>query len=184
MALTESTMLPLGTAAPAFSLPDFAGRMHTFDANSDGKAFLVMFICNHCPFVKHLKPGLARLGRDYEGRVAMYAINSNDATTHPADGPERMREDATAFGYVFPYLVDETQDVARAYRAACTPEFYLFDASRKLAYRGQFDDSRPGNGIEPTGADLRNAIDAVLAGRQPDEDQKPGVGCNIKWRAS
>jgi thiol-disulfide isomerase/thioredoxin len=183
MALTESTMLPLGTTAPAFSLPDFDGRLHTFDASSEGDAFLVMFICNHCPFVKHIKPALARLAHAYAGRVTMYAINSNDATTHPADSPAHMREDAEAFDYVFPYLVDESQDVARAYRAACTPEFYLFDAGRRLVYRGQFDDSRPGNGIDASGADLRRAIDAVLAGRQPDADQKPSVGCNIKWRA-
>ena len=180
MAATESEMLELGTIAPAFSLPDPDGIMH---AIGDGKrAYLVMFICNHCPFVKHIREELARLGRDYLPQaVSIIAINSNDVTTHPADSPERMKEESATWGYEFPYLFDGSQEVAKAYRAACTPDFFLFDANKSLVYRGQLDDSRPSNGIPVTGADLRAAIDAVLAGTDVVAEQKPSIGCNIKW---
>lgn len=183
MARTPSTMLELGTPAPDFRLPDPSGRIYSRDDFRDAPALLVMFICNHCPFVKHIREGLAKLGRDYRGRgVAIVAINSNDVESYPEDRPERMAEEAKEAGYVFPYLFDETQEVARAYRAACTPDFFLFDRDRRLVYRGQFDDSRPGNGVPVTGADLRAAIDAVLAGEKPSPEQRPSLGCNIKWR--
>ena len=180
MAAVESQMLELGTQAPAFSLPDPAGTEHTL--RDDAPATLVMFICNHCPFVKHIRTELAKLGKDYGSRgVAIYAINSNDVTTHPGDHPDRMKEEAEAWGYTFPYLFDESQDVAKAYRAACTPDFFVFDAEQKLAYRGQLDDSRPSSGMPVDGRDLRAALDAVLAGGSPSADQKPSIGCNIKW---
>ena len=183
MAAKESEMLPLGTEAPDFSLPDADGTPHSL-ADADGAAAcLVMFICNHCPFVKLVADELAAIGHDYGGRnVAIFAINSNDADNYPADGPEAMKEEAAARGYGFPYLLDETQDVAKAYRAACTPDFYLFDAGKKLVYRGQLDGSRPGNGVPVTGADLRRALDAVLDGEPVDESQLPSMGCSIKWR--
>jgi peroxiredoxin len=182
MAAVESQMLPLGTQAPAFSLPDPDGEMHTL--RDGAHAYLVMFICNHCPFVKHVREELARIGRDYSARdVAIYAINSNDVTTHPGDSPDKMKEEAAAWGYVFPYLYDASQEVAKAYRAACTPDFYLFDADRKLVYRGQLDDSRPSNNQPVDGRDLRAALDAVLGGQPVAEAQKPSIGCNIKWRA-
>jgi len=182
VAATESRMLELGTDAPAFSLPDPDGGLHTL---ADGaSAYLVMFICNHCPFVVHVRDELARLGRDYGGQgVAIYAISSNDVTTHPDDAPEHMKRVAAVTGFVFPYLYDADQSVARAYRAACTPDFFLFDADRKLVYRGQLDGSRPSNDVPVDGRDLRAALDAVLAGKQPSKDQKPSIGCNIKWRA-
>ncbi len=183
MARTPSTMLELGTPAPNFRLPDPSGRIYTRDDFRDAPALLVMFLCNHCPFVKHIREGLAKLGRDYRDRgVAMVAINSNDVDAVPEDRPERMAEEAREAGYVFPYLFDESQQVARAYRAACTPDFFLFDRDRRLVYRGQFDDSRPGNGRPVTGADLRAAIEAVLAGEKPSPEQRPSLGCNIKWR--
>jgi peroxiredoxin len=183
MALTPSTMLELGTKAPPFRLPDPEGRQVSSDDFADAPALLVAFICNHCPYVKHIKEELARFGRDYrDSGLAVVAICSNDTDSHPDDRPEKMAEDAKRFGYVFPYLFDESQEVARAYHAACTPEFYLFDAERRLVYRGQFDESRPGNDRPVTGADLRAAVDAVLAGRPVPSDQKPGIGCNIKWR--
>ena len=182
MAAVESQMLPLGTAAPSFSLPNPDGEVHSL--RDGARAYLVMFICNHCPFVKHVREELARLGRDYGARdVAIYAINSNDVTTHPGDSPEKMKEEAATWGYEFPYLYDEGQDVAKAYRAACTPDFYLFDADRKLVYRGQLDDSRPSNNVPVDGRDLRAALDAVLSGQPVAEGQKPSIGCNIKWRA-
>ena len=182
MAAVESQMLPLGTEAPAFSLPDPDGEMHSL--RDGARAYLVMFICNHCPFVKHVREELARIGRDYSARdVAIYAINSNDVTTHPGDSPDKMKEEAATWGYVFPYLYDESQEVAKAYRAACTPDFYLFDADRKLVYRGQLDDSRPSNNVRVDGRDLRAALDAVLGGQPVAEAQKPSIGCNIKWRA-
>ena len=182
MAAVESQMLPLGTEAPAFSLPDPDGEMHSLQDGA--RAYLVMFICNHCPFVKHVREELARIGRDYSARdVAIYAINSNDVTTHPGDSPEKMKEEAASWGYVFPYLYDASQEVAKAYRAACTPDFYLFDANRKLVYRGQLDDSRPSNNQPVNGRDLREALDAVLSGQPVAEGQKPSIGCNIKWRA-
>jgi len=185
MALTPSTMLPLGTAAPEFSLTDtVSGKKLSLASFKDKKALLVMFICNHCPYVKHLKPALAQLGKDYAGKdVAIVGISANDPGSHPDDAPDRLAADAKASGYAFPVLFDDTQKVAQAYKAACTPDFYVFDASRKLAYRGQFDSSRPGNNQPVTGADLRGALDAVLAGKAPAAKQQPSMGCNIKWRA-
>ncbi|HEX5787146.1 MAG TPA: thioredoxin family protein [Woeseiaceae bacterium] len=181
MAAVESQMLPLGTPAPAFELPDPDGRLHSLP--DDAPARLVMFICNHCPFVKHVRHELAAIGRDYLPRnVAIAAISSNDFAKYPADAPAAMRREAEEAGYPFPYLVDEDQSVARAFRAACTPDFFLFDGERKLVYRGQLDDSRPGNGASVDGRDLRAALDAVLAGRPVDQKQKPSIGCNIKWR--
>jgi peroxiredoxin len=185
MALTPSTMQPLGTAAPDFSLPDtVSGKTMTLATFSGKKALLVMFICNHCPFVKHLKSALAQLGKDYAGKdVAMVGISANDPVSHPEDAPAKLAADAKASGYSFPVLFDETQKVAQAYKAACTPDFFVFDAARKLAYRGQFDDSRPGNGKPVTGADLRAALDAVLGGKAAASKQQPSIGCNIKWRS-
>lgn len=183
MAVTPSTMLPLGTRAPAFRLPDPHGRTIALEDFEKAPALLVAFLCNHCPFVKHIRAGLAQFARQYTERgLALVAINANDVTTHPDDAPERMAEEIERAGYVFPYLFDESQGVAKAYRAACTPEFYLFDAERRLVYRGQFDDSRPGNGRPVTGADLRAAVDAVLAGKPVASDQRPSTGCNIKWK--
>jgi peroxiredoxin len=184
MALIESRNLSLGVQAPSFSLPDTrTGETLSSDDLADRRALLVMFICNHCPYVKYIADALAALGRDYaETSVGIVGISANDATSHPADHPDRMREEAEARGYVFPYLHDESQEVARAYGAACTPDFFLFDADRKLVYHGQFDDSRPGNGKPVTGRDLRAAIDAVLAGEQPAANQVPSIGCSIKWR--
>ena len=180
MAAVESQMLPLGTQAPAFTLPDPDGTLHSL--RDDAAATLVMFICNHCPFVKHIREELARIGTNYGARnVAIFAISSNDVTTHPADHPDRMKEEASAWGYTFPYLYDASQEVAKTYRAACTPDFFLFDADLKLVYRGQLDDSRPSNGLPVDGHDLRAALDAILAGDSPAEDQKPSIGCNIKW---
>ncbi|MCC7000747.1 MAG: thioredoxin family protein [Gemmatimonadaceae bacterium] len=193
MARTPSTMLALGTRAPEFALPDLDGRIVTLagyaHANErafvDARAYLVMFICNHCPYVKHVADHLARLGVEYQAKgVAMFAINSNDAIAYPDDSPEAMRREARERGYTFPYLYDESQDVAKAYRAACTPDFYLFDAERRLVYRGQLDGSRPKNEVPVTGADLRHALDAVLAGTTPSAEQFPSLGCNIKWRES
>ncbi len=182
MAAVESQMLELGTRAPAFTLPDPNGAMHSL--RDGAPATLVMFICNHCPFVKHIRTELARLGTDYGARgVAIYAINSNDVTTHPGDHPDRMKEEAEAWGYTFPYLFDESQDVAKAYRAACTPDFFVFDAEHKLVYRGQLDDSRPSNNVTVDGRDLRAALDAVLGSVSPAAEQKPSIGCNIKWKA-
>lgn len=183
MVATESQMLPLGTEAPAFSLPDADGRYHSLDDAPDARAYLVMFICNHCPFVKHVQRELAQLAEDYLPRnVAIFAINSNDFERQRDDSPARMREEAQRFGYRFPYLVDREQAVAKAYRAACTPDFFLFDGDRQLVYRGQLDDSRPSNGVPVTGRDLRAALDAVLEGRAAAADQTPSIGCNIKWR--
>ncbi len=185
MALTPSTMLPLGTAAPDFSLPDTAsGKTMTLASFAGKQGLLVMFLCNHCPYVKHLKTALARLGKDYADKdMAIVGISANDPVSHPEDAPEQLAADAKASGYTFPVLFDETQKVAQAYKAACTPDFFVFDAARKLAYRGQFDDSRPGNGKPVTGADLRAALDAVLGGKSAAAKQQPSIGCNIKWRA-
>jgi len=183
MARTPSTMLELGTAAPDFRLPDFDGHLHALDDFRASPALLVAFTCNHCPFVKHIRKRFAEFAREYAPRgLAVVAINSNDLEAYPQDGPEAMRQEASEFGYGFPYLLDQSQEVARAYRAACTPDFFLFDADRRLVYRGQFDDSRPGNHRPVTGADLRAAVDATLDGRSPTGDQFPSVGCNIKWR--
>ena len=180
MAAVESQMLELGTIAPAFSLPDPDGKPHSLA--DEANAFVVMFICNHCPFVKHIAEELARLGRDYGERgVAIYAINSNDIEKYPADGPAEMKREASAQGYTFPYLLDADQSVAKAYRAACTPDFFVFDSARKLVYRGQLDDSRPSNDKPVDGRDLRAALDAVLSGSAVDERQTPSIGCNIKW---
>jgi peroxiredoxin len=176
-------MLELGTPAPEFALPDTDGSTVSLDDYAGAPALLVMFLCNHCPFVKHVRAELAELGREYTARGAgIVAISSNDAAAYPADSPERMREEKEDAGYVFPYLYDESQQVAGAYRAACTPDFFLFDGQRRLAYRGQLDGSRPGNGVPVTGADLRAALDAVLAGREVPAEQRPSLGCNIKWR--
>ena len=181
MAAIESEMLPLGTSLPAFNLPDPDGKVHSLP--NDAVAYLVMFICNHCPFVKHVREELARIGRDYLPRsVAIAAINSNDVESHPGDSPEMMKTEAATWGYEFSYLFDEDQSVAKAYRAACTPDFFLFDKSRKLVYRGQLDDSRPGNGVPVDGRDLRAALEALLAGESVPETQKPSIGCNIKWK--
>ena len=180
MAAVESQMLPLGTRAPAFSLPDPDGTMHELAGSAD--AYLVMFICNHCPFVKHVREELARLGRDYSDRnVAIYAINSNDITTHPGDSPEKMKQEAATWGYSFPYLYDADQSVAKAYRAACTPDIFVFDADQLLVYRGQLDDSRPSNEAPVNGKDVRDALDAILAGEPVSREQRPSIGCNIKW---
>lgn len=184
MARTPSTMLPLGTPAAPFALPDPAGKTVSLGDFAGAKALVVMFICNHCPFVKHVAGELARLAVDYQARGAAFVgIQSNDADKYPDDGPAKMADEIKLRGYTFPYLSDTTQAVAKAYRAACTPDFYVFDAERKLAYRGQLDASRPDNGKPVTGADLRAALDAVLAGKAATADQLPSLGCNIKWRA-
>ncbi|HPA20225.1 MAG TPA: thioredoxin family protein [Verrucomicrobiae bacterium] len=184
MALTPSTMLPLGTPAPQFALPDTSGKTVSLADFKAAPALVVMFICNHCPYVKHLQAALAKFGKEYAAKgAAIIAINSNDAENYPDDSPSRMKEDAKRFGYTFPYLYDATQAVAKVYRAACTPDFYVFGKDRKLVYRGQFDASRPGNGIPITGADLRAATDAALAAKPAPADQKPSMGCNIKWKA-
>ena len=183
MAQTPSTMLPLGTTAPAFTLSDTTLKHVSLETFAEAPALLVMFICNHCPFVKHLRSALAQLGRDYVPQgLAIAAISSNDSDAYPADSPAKMIEEQQEAGYNFPYLFDGTQEVAKAYRAACTPDFYLFDKDRRLVYRGQFDDSRPSNGLPVTGKDLRAAIDAVLAGKPVSAEQRPSIGCNIKWR--
>lgn len=183
MVQTASTMLPLGTAAPDFSLPDTEGNTVSPGDFADAPALLVIFMCNHCPYVKHVAAGLAELAKEYQKRgVAVVGINSNDAASFPDDSPEKMAQEVKLRGYTFPYLYDESQEVAKAYRAACTPDFYVFDRQRKLVYRGQMDSSRPQSGVEVTGNDLRAALDAVLAGQPVPEDQKPSLGCNIKWK--
>lgn len=181
MAAVESQMLPLGTLAPEFSLPDPDEQAHSL---KDGaSAYLVMFICNHCPFVVHVRDELARIGKDYGSRgVSIVAINSNDISSHPTDAPAHMKVEAETAGYTFPYVFDEDQSVAKAYRAACTPDFFVFDDTRRLVYRGQMDDSRPSNGLPVSGQDLRAALDATLDARPPLATQKPSIGCNIKWR--
>ena len=205
MSRTQSTMVELGTVAPAFELVDVVsgravGRDDVFaavseDARADGAncaatgchGLLVMFLCVHCPYVKHVEEELARIGRDYEGRIGIVAISSNDVEAYPQDSPEEMKKQAERLGFRFPYLYDETQEVARVYDAACTPDLFLFDGEMKLVYRGQLDDSRPrrgdfGNDIPVTGKDLRAAMDAVIAGKRPDPNQRFAVGCNIKWK--
>jgi peroxiredoxin len=184
MVRTPSTMLPLGTLAPDFELPNVDGRILSFADVAGPQGTVVMFICNHCPFVKHVADQLGTLGREYMPRgIGFAAISSNDVSSHPADSPEQMVREAEDRGYPFAYLYDETQEVAKAYHAACTPDFYLFDAARKLVYRGQLDPSRPGSDVPVTGKDLRAAVDAQLAGRPPVADQIPSLGCNIKWKA-
>jgi peroxiredoxin len=183
MALTPSTMLALGTKAPDFALPDVAsGRTVSLQEFAGRKALLVIFLCRHCPYVQHIKKGLAHLGRDYEKKAGIVAISANDAANYPDDAPESLKVFVEEEGFGFPFLYDESQRVARAYSAACTPDFFLFDAGRKLIYRGQMDDSRPGNGKPVTGRDLRAALEAVLAGKPVSPDQKASIGCNIKWK--
>ena len=180
---TPSTMLPLGTDAPAFSLPDTEGNIVSREDFAGLPALLVMFICRHCPYVVHVQHEIARLGSDYQAQgVGVVGINSNDVKSFPDDSPDNMRRQKEEVGFGFPYLFDETQQVAKAYRAACTPDFFLFDGERGLVYRGQLDGARPGNDIPVTGEDLRAALDAVLAGRPVSGDQRPSLGCNIKWK--
>ena len=183
MAETPSTMAQLGTLAPDFRLPDTNGRLVSLCDFAKAPALLVVFMCNHCPFVKHIRAGLAQFARDYQPRgLAMVGINSNDVASYPDDSPAKMAEEVKAAAYTFPYLYDERQTVAKAYHAACTPDFFLYDRDRRLVYRGQFDDSRPSNGRPVTGSDLRAAVDAVLAGRPVSAEQRPSIGCNIKWK--
>lgn len=182
MVKTASTMLPLGTPAPDFSLLNVDSKTVSLADFADAKALVVIFMCNHCPFVKHLAPALAEFGRECQAKgVAVVAISSNDVANYPDDSPEQMVHEAENRGYTFPYLYDEDQSVAQAYKAACTPDFYVFDSEKKLAYRGQFDASRPGNEVPVTGSDLRQAVDAVVAGQPVPEPQMPSIGCNIKW---
>jgi peroxiredoxin len=183
MAAVESTMLALGTSAPAFRLADFNGKLTTLEDFAQARGLVVAFICNHCPYVKHMRNEFAKFAREYQAKdIAVVAINSNDVETHPQDGPAGMAEEARSAGYTFPYLFDAAQSVAKAYAAACTPDLYLFDAQRKLVYRGQFDDSRPSRGVA-SGKDLRAACDNLLSGGAALPDQKPSIGCNIKWKA-
>jgi peroxiredoxin len=185
MALTPSTMLPLGTTAPDFNLPEpLTGKTVGLNTVATKAGWVIMFLSNHCPYVKHLTQGLAQFGSEYQAKgFGIVGICANDITTHPDDSPSRMAQEARQHGYTFPYLYDETQQVAQAYHAACTPDFFLFDADRRLVYRGQFDASRPGNNIPVTGADLRAACDALLRGEKPSETQLPSIGCNIKWKS-
>ncbi len=183
MARTPSRMLPLGHSLPPFRLPDAVSGREFGSAELAGKPSVVIFICNHCPYVKHMRQGLAEFGRYCAERdVPLLAISSNDVTSHPDDSPEAMALEAKEVGYVFPYLYDESQQVARAFDAACTPDLYVFDAEGRLAYRGQFDESRPSNGLPVTGRDAREAVDALLSGGRPSDDQRPSIGCNIKWK--
>lgn len=189
MVRTASTMLPLGTLAPDFSLPNFSlpdngGKVVSRDDFRNHRGLLVIFMCNHCPYVKHVAPELVRLADEYQPKgIAVVGISSNDAGAYPDDAPDKMKEEAVAQGYRFPYLYDESQQIAQAYKAACTPDFFLFDSDLKLVYRGQLDDTRPKQGIPPNGHDLRAALDAVLNSLAIAEPQKPSVGCNIKWKA-
>lgn len=184
MAKTPSTMLPLGTRAPSFNLADVTSNQNiTLNNFKDKKALLVMFICVHCPYVKHVKEQIAQISRDFQNQdIGIVAICSNDIGQYPEDAPDGMKQMAKELGFTFPFCFDETQEVAKAYHAACTPDFFLFDKDRKLAYRGQLDDSRPNSGFPPTGQDLRSAIDAVLADQPVNPNQKPSLGCNIKWK--
>lgn len=183
MVRTPSTMLPLGTKAPDFSLVNIDGRTVSLSNYEGSPALVVAFICNHCPFVKHIADEFASFGNEYTDKgAAVVAISSNDVANYPADSPEQMVAEAEAHGYRFAYLYDETQEVAKDYKAACTPDFYVFDKEQRLVYRGQFDASRPESGIPVTGEDLRAAVDAVLADKDPTDDQHPSIGCNIKWK--
>lgn len=187
MSRTQSSMVELGTTAPAFELTDVVTGKAVGRDDVAQNGLLVMFICVHCPYVKHVEAELARIGRDYEGKIGIAAISSNDIVAYPQDGPEDMKEQAQRLDFRFPYLLDETQEVARSYDAACTPDFFLFDAGMKLVYRGQLDDSRPrrgdfGNDIPVTGKDLRQALDDVIAGKRPNTNQRNSIGCNIKWK--
>ncbi len=184
MVQTPSTMLALGTSVPAFSLPDVvSGKTVSLDDFASKKALLVMFICRHCPYVKHVQREIARIGRDYAAKdVGIVAISANDAGTYPEDAPQSLKEMAEELDFRFPFLYDDSQDVAKAYTAACTPDFFVFDENRKLVYRGQLDGSRPGNDVPVSGKDLRSALDAVLADEPVNPDQRPSLGCNIKWK--
>ncbi|MBD1927314.1 thioredoxin family protein [Trichocoleus sp. FACHB-90] len=183
MARVASTMLPLGTLAPDFQLPDVFGETISLATMKGKQGLLVMFICKHCPFVKHVEAQLAQIGKDYEDKnLGIVAISANDASNYPDDAPDQLQAMAKELGFTFPLCYDETQETAKAYTAACTPDFFLFDGNRSLVYRGQLDDSRPGNDQPVTGQDLRNAIDAVLAGKPISDVQKPSIGCNIKWK--
>jgi len=184
MARTASNMLPLETPLPDFALPDTVTGKHVSARSFEGRPLCVMFLSNHCPFVKHVRAKLAEIGAVFQGRgIGVVAISSNDVTTHPADGPLQMKAEAREAGYSFPYLYDESQEVAKAFRAACTPDFFLFDRHHRLAYRGQLDDSRPGNGLPVTGHDLVAAAELLIAGATIPPEQKPSLGCNIKWKA-
>lgn len=184
MVLTPSKMVGLGSQAADFELPDTLGKVWTLAEFADKKALLVMFICNHCPYVIQLKPAIAQFARDYIDRdLGIIAINANDWKLYPQDSPAQMAAEVEQFGYAFPYVFDEGQQVARAYNAACTPDFFLYDQQRKLVYRGQFDASRPANDEKITGKDLREAADRTLQGLEPDAEQQPSIGCNIKWKA-
>lgn len=184
MVVTASTMFELGVSAPNFSLPDTQGNIVSLKDFKNAKAFLVMFMCNHCPFVKHVLRNLVSIVKDFQTKgVSVVGINSNDVTTVPEDRPDMMSRAAKDIGFTFPYLYDESQEVAKAYHAACTPDFFLFDAQRKLVYRGQMDDSRPGNNVPVTGEDLIAAVNSLLQGTKISEKQKPSMGCNIKWRS-
>ncbi|MBL8816254.1 MAG: thioredoxin family protein [Planctomyces sp.] len=183
MVKTASTMLPLGTKAPEFALPNVDGSVVSLSQFS-GKPLLVVFMCNHCPFVVHLRSALKEFAVAYSAKgLGIVGISSNDASAYPQDGPDKMKLEAISAGYTFPYLFDASQEIAKSYKAACTPDFFLFDADHRLVYRGQFDSSRPGNGVPITGSDLRSACDAVLAGKEPSSEQRPSIGCNIKWKA-
>ena len=184
MALTPSTMLALGTLAPNFKLPDvISGNMVSLDDFKDKKALLVMFICRHCPYVQHVKEEIAKIGKDYKEKdIGIIAISANDSNLYPEDSSQSLKEMAKELGFDFFYLYDKSQEIAKAYTAACTPDFFLFDKNRKLVYRGQLDDSRPGNNLPITGKDLREAIDAVLQDKPINPNQKPSMGCNIKWK--
>ncbi|MBD1870497.1 thioredoxin family protein [Cyanobacteria bacterium FACHB-471] len=184
MAMTASTMLSLGTLAPAFQLPDVvSGETISLETFASKQALLVMFICQHCPFVKHVKAELGKLGQDYQDKnVGIVAISANDVENYPNDSPKHLKAMAAESGFIFPVCYDESQEVAKAYTAACTPDFFLFDGDRHLVYRGQLDDSRPGNSKPADGSDLRAVLDALLANQPIDSDQKPSIGCNIKWK--
>lgn len=186
MVKTLSSMLPLGTLAPSFELYNpVSGKHESLQSHRGQVGTLIMFICNHCPYVKHITAELARLGREYPAKgVTVIAINANDVDNYPDDSPEKMAQESRLQGYAFPYLFDETQQVAKAYRAECTPDFFVFDSELACVYRGQLDDSRPGNNIEVTGSDLRSALDALVAGQDISPEQKPSMGCNIKWKNS
>ena len=184
MVRTASTMLPLGTEAPDFSLVDYDGKRVTREDFRGQRGLLVIFMCNHCPYVKHVAPELSRLADEYQSKgIAVVGINSNDTEAYPDDAPDKMKEEAQAQGYHFPYLFDEQQQVAQAYKAACTPDFYLFDSDFRLVYRGQMDDTRPNQGVAPNGHDLRSALDALLNNAAIPAAQKPSIGCNIKWKS-
>lgn len=179
----ESTMLPLGTNLPSFSLPDVVSGQTVSSSEFSGKPLLVMFICRHCPYVKHVQSELSKIGKDYQGKIGIVAISANDVSAYPEDAPESLKQQAEELGLTFPYLYDEAQDVAKEFSAVCTPDLFLFDSGGKLVYRGQLDDSRPESGIPVTGSDLRAAIYAVVAGQSVSSDQKPSIGCGIKWKS-